>query len=119
MTMKRSRAYVALSVTGAFSATTCGFAALEMSASATPSATATPVAHRYGGTNREVTAIQIADANFGQGNQAGVAVLARDDNFPDALAGNALAAQKKGPLVGTPTGDLAGGAPGGLPKMSP
>ena len=77
--------------------------------STTPAASgsATMAATRFGGADREATAIQVADGAFGHGTQASVAVLSRDDNFADALAGNALAAHKNGPLLVTPTAGLS------------
>jgi hypothetical protein len=65
-----------------------------------------PYTLRLGGTDRVGTAIAVADAAYGPSSKAKakVAVLSRSDNYADALAGNALAAQKEGPLL------LTGGA---------
>jgi hypothetical protein len=75
----------------------------------TPPAAA-PVATRLGGADRVGTAIAVADAAYGPQskslNKAKVAVLSRDDNYADALSGNALAAQKGGPLLLTGTAGL-------------
>ena len=66
-----------------------------------------PTVTRLAGADRITTAIAVADAAYGTGKtKAAVAVLSRDDNFADALAGNALAAQKKGPLLLTGSGAL-------------
>jgi hypothetical protein len=116
---RRSRAYLALAASAALVGTTCGLAALEGSASASQGTNGTLNVIRYGGADREDTAVQIADATFGGGTQASVAVLARDDNFADALAGNALAAQKNGPLLVTPTGALDAGVAAELVKTLP
>lgn len=65
-----------------------------------------PSTLRLGGGDRVGTSITVADAAYGpqSATKAKVAVLSRSDNFADALAGNALAAQKGGPLL------LTGGA---------
>jgi putative cell wall-binding protein len=68
------------------------------------------VVDRIGGTDRIATAVDAShwsyDAADAGGRQANVAVLSRSDNFADALAGNALAAEKHGPLLLTPTAGL-------------
>ncbi|NUR62705.1 MAG: PKD domain-containing protein [Catenulispora sp.] len=79
----------------------------------------TPAAPRYGGTDRIATALQIADAHFGPSNRADIVVLTRDDAFADALAGNALAAQHNGPLLVTPTANLAPNVAAELTKVLP
>ena len=76
-------------------------------------------ANRIGGADREDTAVKVADNAFGNGTRASVAVLARDDSFADALAGNALAAQKNGPLLVTPTGSLNAEVQTELQKILP
>jgi hypothetical protein len=60
---------------------------------------------RLAGPDRIATAIQIADNSFGPG-MAAAAVLARHDNFPDALAGTPLASHEDGPLLLTQPGGL-------------
>lgn len=68
----------------------------------TPPPAGLPVAIREGGADRVATAVAVADAAYGPHGTVGkakVAVLSRDDDFADALAGNALAAQKGGPLL--------------------
>ena len=70
-------------------------------------ATAHPTPNRLWGNDRIETAIAVADAGWlSSGTKASVVVLTRDDNFADALAGNALAAEKAGPLMLTSTGKL-------------
>lgn len=60
---------------------------------------------RLAGGDRITTSIAIAESTFAPG--AGkAAVLARHDNFPDALAGTPLAGAKEGPLMLTPTSGL-------------
>jgi len=64
---------------------------------------ARPIADRIGGTDRIATAINASqwafDTRGTPGRQAATAVLTRDDLYPDALAGTALAIQKGGPLL--------------------
>jgi hypothetical protein len=71
-----------------------------------------PILDRIGGTDRIATAVDASqysfDAAWTGGRQANVAVISRDDNYADALAGNALAAQKHGPLLLTGTSALDG-----------
>ncbi|NUP49361.1 MAG: hypothetical protein HOW97_18945 [Catenulispora sp.] len=63
----------------------------------------TRVVDRIGGADRVDTAIAASQWSYDTagtgGRQANVAVLSRADQFADALAGNALAAQKRGPLL--------------------
>lgn len=66
-----------------------------------------PVQTRLGADDRIGTAIKVAEAGYGTGGkQAKVAVLSREDGYADALAGNALAAQKGGPLLLTGSAGL-------------
>ena len=68
-----------------------------------------PTIDRLGGTDRVDTAVKVSGYNTadrgtgflpGEGNVvAQSAVLARDDQFADALSGNALAVAKSGPLL--------------------
>lgn len=71
----------------------------------TPTPTGGGTLQRLGGSDRVDTAITVADTSYGTA-KATIAVLSRSDNFADALAGNALAAQKKGPLLLTGTAAL-------------
>lgn len=69
-----------------------------------PVVAATPrILDRIGGADRVATAVDASQWSYkaagAGGRQANVAVLSRDDQFADALAGNALAAQKRGPLL--------------------
>ena len=73
---------------------------------------------RLSGPDRIATAIAISDATFGAG-EGGAAVLARHDNFPDALAGTPLAAAKDGPLLLTQPGGLDTRAEDALKRMVP
>ncbi|GAA1968871.1 cell wall-binding repeat-containing protein [Catenulispora subtropica] len=67
----------------------------------------THAAVRLGGQDRILSAIATADFAFGDGRpKAAVAVIARSDGYADALAGNALAAQKRGPLLLTGSDSL-------------
>ena len=66
-------------------------------------ATPRPAVTRLAGADRVGTSVAVADAAYNP-NRAGtskadVAVISRSDTFADALAGNALAAQKHGPLL--------------------
>ncbi|MEY9908624.1 putative cell wall-binding protein [Catenulispora sp. MAP12-49] len=65
---------------------------------------------RVGGGDRVATAIATSQLGFAAagagGRQAASAVLSRSDTFADALAGSALAAHKKGPLLLTGTKSL-------------
>lgn len=53
---------------------------------------------RVGGSDRDATAVAISAAHFAKGS-AGAVVLARNDDYPDALAGGPLAAALKAPLL--------------------
>lgn len=68
----------------------------------------TPQAFRLAGTSRFDTALQVSQAGW---EQASAVVLARGDDFPDALAGAVLAksSQVNGPLLLTETGKLTEG----------
>ena len=73
-------------------------------------APARPVADRIGGADRVDTSVKASqwsfDATGTGGRQAASAVISRSDLFADALAGNALAAEKDGPLFLTSTTSL-------------
>ncbi len=60
---------------------------------------------RVFGEGRTETAIQISQADFGDG-EAGAVVLTRPDIFPDALAGTPLAVQEDAPLLLTGSAGL-------------
>lgn len=73
---------------------------------------------RLSGPDRIATAIAVADNSFGPG-MAGAAVLARHDNFPDALAGGPLASAKDGPLLLTQPGGLDSRVSDALNRLVP
>ena len=60
---------------------------------------------RFSGPTRIETAVEVSEADFGDGTAA-AALLARADTFPDALAGIPLAVQEGGPVLLTDTGAL-------------
>ncbi|MCA1841978.1 MAG: cell wall-binding repeat-containing protein, partial [Actinobacteria bacterium] len=60
---------------------------------------------RLAGADRIETALETAQSTYAAGT-AGAVVLARYDNFPDALAGTPLAGAKDGPLLLTPPASL-------------
>jgi hypothetical protein len=64
---------------------------------AAPVVTAAPVT-RVAGTDRIATAVAVSQSSFPTGN-AGAVVLARADDYPDALVGGPLAAAKNAPLL--------------------
>jgi putative cell wall-binding protein len=70
------------------------------------------------GFERIATAVDIAEANFGSG-QAESAVLATAYNYPDALAGAALAAAKNGPVLLTGRESLDSQTAAALQRMLP
>lgn len=61
---------------------------------------------RLSDTNRITTAVRISQESFGDG-EAGAVVLARADEYADALAGTPLATSVDGPLLITHSGRLA------------
>ncbi len=63
----------------------------------TPTVPATPV--RLSGTDRFGTAIAASQVEFPTAGTAGAVVLARADDYPDALVGAALASAKNAPLL--------------------
>ena len=64
---------------------------------------------RLAGADRIATAVAVSPASFPDARSAGAVVLARSDNFADALAGTPLAAAKSGPLLlNPPFGGLDG-----------
>jgi hypothetical protein len=54
---------------------------------------------RIAGADRFATAVATSNAEFPTAGSAGGVVLARADNYPDALVGTTLAAAKDGPLL--------------------
>jgi putative cell wall-binding protein len=73
-------------------------------------ATPRPTVNRLAGADRIGTSVAVADAAYNPSragtSKADVAVISRSDTFADALAGNALAAQKHGPLLLTGSAKL-------------
>ena len=72
--------------------------------SAPGSSSAIPV--RLAGADRQSTAVAVSTSAFAATGSASVVVLARADQFADALAGGPLAAAKHGPLLLTSSGSL-------------
>jgi hypothetical protein len=68
------------------------------------SSSASPV--RLSGATRQATAVAVSTSAFPAAGSASVVVLARADDFADALAGGPLAAAKKGPLLLTSSATL-------------
>jgi putative cell wall-binding protein len=58
---------------------------------------------RIAGASRIATSIAISNTSYPSAHSAGAVVLARADEFSDALAGGPLAARFQGPLLLTPT----------------
>ena len=73
---------------------------------------------RLAGADRIATSIAVADNTFAPGS-AQVGVLARHDNFPDALAGTPLAAEKGGPLMLTQPNGLDSRVADALKRIVP
>jgi hypothetical protein len=61
-----------------------------------------PSMDRLSGADRILTAIAVSQDAFPEDGSAGAVVLARSDQFPDALAGTPLASQTNAPLLLTP-----------------
>ena len=79
---------------------------------------ATPLAVRLAGADREATAVAVSQAGFAP-RGAGAVVLARDDTYPDALAGAALAAATDGPVLLTSPGSLDAGPSAEIQRVLP
>jgi hypothetical protein len=74
---------------------------------ATPDAAPTPATlTRVAGADRIATAIAASQAGFPTDHSAAVVVIARADQFADALAGGPLAARLSGPLLLTTSGGI-------------
>ena len=69
----------------------------------TPPPANAPVVKRIAGGDRYGTAINVSKTSFPANGSASAVVLATGENFPDALSGAPLAAQKGGPLLLTPS----------------
>lgn len=70
--------------------------------------TVTDAILRIAGANRRLTAVEVSKNGFPAAGSADAVVIARDDTFPDSLAGAPLAALAKGPLLFTQTNSLDG-----------
>jgi hypothetical protein len=68
------------------------------------SSAATP--QRLAGSDRDSTAVAVSQHEFTAPHSASAVVLARSDDFADALTGGPLAVAEKGPLLLTPAGSL-------------
>jgi hypothetical protein len=89
-------------------------------------ANATPVAHaaiagvtRIAGATRTATAVAASQDQFTAAGSAKAVVIARDDTYPDALAGGPLAAKKGGPLLLTAPTSLDAGVQAELIRVLP
>ena len=78
-----------------------------------------PSVTRVAGANRVDTAVAISQAAFPAGGSGKAVVLARDDQFPDALAGGPLAAQQDGPLLLTAPSSLDPAAEAEIKRVLP
>lgn len=72
---------------------------------------------RLGGTDRIATAVAISQASHAPG--VGVAYVARADDFPDALAAGPVAQATGGPILLTPTTELAAATAAELNRLQP
>ena len=79
--------------------------------------TGTPVT-RLAGTDRIATAVAVSQNSFPAGN-AGAVVLARGDDYPDALVGGPLAAAKNAPLLLTEGSTLPGATATEIKRVLP
>lgn len=68
--------------------------------------TAKDQVYRLAGNTRIETAIAVSNDSYASSQTASAVVLARDDDFADALAGTPLAIQKDGPVLLTEPGQL-------------
>jgi YVTN family beta-propeller protein len=109
-------------VTGLTAGTSYSFAVTAQTANGagvpSTTVTATPAAvppttgtsltiNRLGGVDRDATAIKTSAAEYPDAGTARAVVLARDDEYADALAAGPLAAHVDGPLLLTPPTTLA------------
>jgi putative cell wall-binding protein len=68
--------------------------------------TSSVVPQRLAGADRVATAVAVSQAEFAAPQSASAVVLARGDEFADALTGGPLAVAKNGPLLLTSSGSL-------------
>lgn len=62
-----------------------------------------PGTFRLAGNDRVLTAVEISMDSYPDADSAGAVVIARSDDFPDALGGTPLAAAVDGPMLLTPS----------------
>ncbi len=74
---------------------------------------------RLSGTNRQSTAVAVSASAFPSTGSASAVVLARADDFADALAGGPLAAAKHAPLLLTSSGSLDAVAAAEIKRVLP
>lgn len=92
----------------------------------TPAPATTHVIREWGA-DRHATAIAASQVNFANHGDtadakrtlANAVVLARDDNFADALGGSALAVRQNAPLLVTPSGSLDHGVAAEISRVLP
>ena len=72
---------------------------------------------RIAGTDRIATAVEVSRQGYEPG--APVAYVARADDFPDALAAGPLAAATRGPILLTPSTELAAATAAELARLTP
>lgn len=70
-----------------------------------PASAAEATTERLAGPTREATAVEVARASYSDGTDT--AIVARSDDFADALAATALAGPAHAPILLTPTDSLA------------
>ena len=74
---------------------------------------------RIAGSDRFLTAVATMNAEYPTDGSAGAVVLARADNYPDALVGTALAAAKNAPLLFVEGGALTAETQAGIVRVLP
>jgi putative cell wall-binding protein len=77
----------------------------------------TVVPRRLAGSDRDMTAVALSQATFPEAQSAPVVVLARDDEFADALVGGPLSVAQHGPLLLSPRSGLASVTRGELQRV--
>ncbi|HEY3926480.1 MAG TPA: cell wall-binding repeat-containing protein [Acidothermaceae bacterium] len=74
---------------------------------------------RVAGADRFLTAVATMNAEYPSAGSAGAVVLARADNYPDALVGTALAAAKNAPLLFVQGSSLTPETQAGIVRVLP
>ncbi len=82
-------------------------------------ATPTAALVRIAGADRFLTAVATMNAEYPSAGSAGAVVLARADNYPDALVGTALAAAKNAPLLFVEGSSLTPETQAGIVRVLP